>query len=100
MTKQHPYQSYYQKVKPALKSKAEELAVLGLGAVKEEDIWHYLTRKKWKRPQDEIHLYELVNDILTISGSQFMTFVTIEAYKAPDIFGSLSTEEMNELLKG
>lgn len=100
MMKQHPYQSYYQKVKPALKSKAEELTLLGLGAMKEEDIWNYLTQKKWKHPQEEIHLYQLVNDILTTSGSQFMTFVTIEAYKAPDIFGSLSTEEMNELLKG
>jgi hypothetical protein len=99
MTIEHPYQPYYQKLKPALKNKAEELKILGLGDIKEDEIWLYLTRKKWKRPQDEIHLYELVNDVLTFSSSHFMTFVTIEAYKEPSLLGPLSSKEMKELFK-
>ncbi|MDQ0219336.1 post-transcriptional regulator [Peribacillus cavernae] len=99
MANQHLYQRFYPALKPALKSKAEELNLLGLGAVKEVEIWMYLTRKKWKRPQEKIHLYELVNDILTINSSQFMTFVTIEAYKAPNIWNDLSSEDLKELLK-
>ncbi|WP_158555864.1 post-transcriptional regulator [Peribacillus glennii] len=96
----HPYQNYYLKVKPALICKAEELSMLGLGAVTEDDIWIYLVQKKWKRPSPEIHLYQLVSDILSISGSQFMTFMTIEAYRGPDLLGKLSQEEMKELLHG
>jgi hypothetical protein len=99
MAHQHPYQRFYEKVKPALKSKAEELNLLGIGAVKEDDVWLYLTQKKWKRPKEEIHLHELVNDILSLNSSQFMTFMTIEAYKSPNIFEEISAEEMRELLK-
>lgn len=99
MINQHPYQRFYEILQPALKNKTEELNMLGLGAAKQEEVWSYLIQKKWKRPQEEIHVYELVNDILTISSSQFMSFMTVEAYKAPNLFAELSSEEMKELLK-
>lgn len=99
MTKKHPYQRYYLKVKPALKIKLEEFIMLGLNEVKMEDIWDCLILKKWKKPQENIHLYEIVADILSLSSNQFMTYQVVEAYKAPSLFETLSEEELKELLK-
>ena len=99
MKKNHPYQRYYFKVKPALIIKLEELTMIGLNEVTIEDIWAYLTSKKWKNPQENIHLYEIVADILSLSSNQFMTYQVVEAYKAPSLFKSLSEEELKELLK-
>lgn len=98
MTKNHPYQRYYFKVKPALKIKLEEFSMLGLKEIVVEDIWNYLTTKKWKKHQENIHLYEIVADILALSSSQFMTYQVVEAYKAPSLFEPLSEEELKELL--
>ncbi|MFJ8245634.1 post-transcriptional regulator [Peribacillus asahii] len=99
MTQNHPYQRYYLKVKPALKSKREEFRMLGLHAVTEADIWSYLTDKTWKRPQETIRIHEIVADILALSSSQFMTFQMIAAYKAPSLFEPLSSEELKDLLR-
>ncbi len=99
MKKNHPYQRYYFKVKPALKIKLEEFTMLGLNEVVVEDIWNYLTDKKWKNPQENIHLYEIVADILSLSSNQFMAFQMVEAYKGPGMFEPLSEEELKELLK-
>ncbi|MFE4238763.1 post-transcriptional regulator [Peribacillus butanolivorans] len=97
--KNHPYQRYYVKVRPFLKSKREEFQMVGLNAVTEEDIWATLTKNKWKRPQENIHLHELVADIVTFSSNQFMTFQMVEAYKSPNLFEPLSEEELKELFK-
>jgi hypothetical protein len=99
MQKDHQYQHFFETLRPALKNKAEEMNLLGMDAVREEDIWAYLLKKKWKRPQEDVHIYELVNDIMTVSNSQFMTFTTVEAYKSPNMFGELSSEELKELFK-
>ena len=99
MKQNHPYQRYYFKVKPALKIKLEEFIILGLNEVVMDDIWKYLTSKKWKKPQENIHLYEIVADILSLSSSQFMAYQMVEAYKEPSIFEPLSEEELKELLK-
>lgn len=99
MQKNHLYQRFYLKVKPALKMKVEEFAIIGLKDIVEDDIWTYLTRKKWKKPKENIHLYEIVADILSLSSNQFMTFQVVEAYKAPSLFEPLSEDELKELLK-
>jgi hypothetical protein len=99
MQKNHPYQRYYFKVKPALKIKLEEFIMLGLNEVTEENIWTSLTRKKWKKPEEHIHIYEIVADILSLSSNQFMTFQMVEAYKAPSLFEPLSEGELKELLR-
>lgn len=73
--------------------------MIGLKEVTVEAIWTYLTHKKWKKPQGNIHLYEIVADILSLSSNQFMTYQVVEAYKAPSLFEPLSEEELKELLK-
>lgn len=99
MKNNHPYQRYYFKIKPALKIKLEEFVMLGLNEIVVEDIWNYLINKKWKKPQGDIHLYEIVADILALSSSQFMTYQVVEAYRAPSLFAPLSEDELKELLK-
>jgi len=99
MEKQHPYQRYFIKVKPVLRNKVEELRLLGLDDVNEDEVWECLVLKKWKKPDADIRIHEIVQDILTLSNSQFMTYKTIEAYTAPNLFEELSSEELKELLK-
>lgn len=99
MKNNHPYQRYYFKIKPALKIKLDEFVMLGLNEIVVEDIWNYLISKKWKKPQGDIHLYEIVADILALSSNQFMTYQIVEAYRAPSLFAPLSEDELKELLK-
>jgi murein tripeptide amidase MpaA len=99
LEKQHLYQRYFIKMKPALQSKREEFQLLGMQEVTEKDIWNMLINKKWKKPQEDIHSYEIMQDILSLTNSDYMTFRTIEAYKAPNVFTELTSKELNELLK-
>jgi len=95
---QHPYESYFHMLTPALTSKAEEFTVLGYGEIKIEDIWTFLTKKKWRKPKDGIRVYELVSDVLSFKVGEYMNYATVEAYKSPDLFSDLDSEELQELL--
>ena len=39
--------------------------------------------KKWKKIDSDVRLYELVNDVLTVTANEYMTYLTVEAYQAP-----------------
>ncbi|MCR2820513.1 post-transcriptional regulator [Lederbergia panacisoli] len=98
-TSHHPYDSYLHMLEPALTSKAEEFAVLGYGKVKTEDLWSFLTKKKWKKHKEGIRIYELVSDILSMKVGEFMNFATVEAFKSPDWFSDIESDELQELLQ-
>ncbi|MBS4217035.1 post-transcriptional regulator [Bacillus sp. FJAT-49711] len=98
-TSHHPYDSYLHVLKPALTSKAEEFAVLGYGEVKTEDIWIFLTKKKWRKHKEGIRIYELVSDVLSMKVGEFMNFATVEAFKSPDWFSDIDSDELQELLQ-
>lgn len=53
----------YQRIKPALLTKKQEMIRNGFKYIKEEDIWNYLKEIKWKKSKD-LSLYDMVNDIL------------------------------------
>ena len=53
----------YQRIKPALLTKKQEMIRNGFKYIKEEDIWNYLKEIKWKNSKD-LSLYDMVNDIL------------------------------------
>ncbi|MBS4173668.1 post-transcriptional regulator [Bacillus sp. FJAT-49736] len=99
MDKIHPYDDYWEQLQPALKSKAEELLLIGYGKVEAQELWNYLTRKKWKKPKTEVHLHELVSDVLSIKAGDYMNYATIEAFKSPNWFAELNSDELQELLK-
>lgn len=95
----HIYDKNFKKLEPALKSKLEELDLIGYGQVSMKDLWSYLTKKKWKNVNKEIHIHELVSDILSVKAGDFMNFATVEAFRSPNWFAELNEEELQELLK-
>jgi hypothetical protein len=96
--KSHAYNHFYSTVKPALISKLEEFRLLGYHDVSESGLWDFLTRKKWKKVKEEIRLYEIIDDILSVKVSDYISFTTIETYKNND-FNLADEDEWKELLK-
>lgn len=76
-------EAYREQLQIVLESKIEEFQMIGYDQVTIEDIWKYLKAKKWKRINADIRLYELVNDVLTVTANEYMTYLTVEAYQAP-----------------
>ncbi|MCI8446213.1 MAG: hypothetical protein HFH31_01820 [Bacilli bacterium] len=58
----------YERVKPALRTKMEEMRRNGFTYIKEDDIWNYLKEKKWTREKG-LSLYQMVDDILNSESS-------------------------------
>lgn len=56
-------QELYERVKPALTTKREEMKRPGIYYVKEEDIWNYFKETKWIKATN-LSLYQMVSDIL------------------------------------
>ena len=55
-------QELYERIKPALSSKKEEMHKLGYSYIEESDIWNYLKEIKWKQSQN-LSLCDIVSDI-------------------------------------
>ena len=81
MEKQHPYEKFRSEMLLALESKQEEFQLLGYPEVKGRDIWMYLTKKKWKKPNPEIRAHEVFQDIMSVKVADYMNFATIEALR-------------------
>ncbi|MBI0576472.1 post-transcriptional regulator [Neobacillus cucumis] len=91
----HAYDHFRTLVKPALASKLTEFQILGYDSVTESSLWEFLQKKKWKKVKDEIYLHEIIQDILKVKVSDYMSFATIEAYKSPEF----SLEDENDWKK-
>lgn len=55
----------YERIRPALKTKKEEMRRNGYIYIKEEDIWNYLKEVKWINSKN-LSLYQMVSDVLNI----------------------------------
>ncbi len=53
----------YNRIKPALNTKKEEMKREGYIYIKEEDIWNYLKEKEWINSKN-LSLYQMVDDVL------------------------------------
>ncbi|BCB04959.1 post-transcriptional regulator [Bacillus sp. KH172YL63] len=95
---QHPYDRFYDSLLPALESKVEEFDILGYGKATVDRLWAYLTKKKWKKPETDVKIFQLVSDVLTVKPGEYMNFETMEAYHSPNWFAEVNEEELNELL--
>jgi len=93
----HPYEQYRYTLLPVLKSKCEEFAILGYKDVTAEQVWGYLILKKWKKHDEEIHLHQLVNDVLTVKIGEYMHFKTIEAFKYSQVNKGPDFESFRDL---
>jgi Post-transcriptional regulator len=85
-------------VQPAIASKLEEFRLLGYDSVTEQDFWDFLLKKKWRKVKEEMKLFEIIQDILSVKVSDYLSFATIEAYKTAE-FSFDDENEWKELLK-
>lgn len=92
------FESIRSQVKPALQSKLEEFRLLGYDSIDEAGIWEFLLKKKWKKAKAEIKIYEVIQDILSIRVSDYISFATIEALKDTE-FSFNNEDEWDELFK-
>lgn len=99
-TNKHPFDEYRTLVEPALMSKLEEFELFGYDKVTEEELWEFLTKKRWKRVNEERKLHEIVNDILSLNVSDYITYATIEAFKSSDNVFSEEGKESYKALFG
>ncbi|MBM7097821.1 post-transcriptional regulator [Bacillus sp. H-16] len=90
---------------PALESKAEEWQFLGYEKVTVEDVWQCVT-VKWQKDikrgdlEEPFRVHRLIGDVFSLKSSEYMNFLTIEAYKAPNYFekeaeGAFSLDDFN-----
>ena len=56
-------QELYERIRPALITKKEEMRRLGINYIKEEDIWNYFKETKWTKATN-LSLYQMVTDVL------------------------------------
>ena len=82
MAKGHEYDRFPSRGTTCVKSKLEEFFVLGYGSIKEDGLWEFLTKKKWKKMNEDIRLYEIVDDILSVKLGEYMNYATVEAFKS------------------
>ena len=70
-------QELYDRILPALKSRARELHKKGMNYIHEEDIWNYLKTYKWTSSRS-LDLGDMVNDIFNIEERELDSFVKNE----------------------
>lgn len=67
-------------IQHVLDSKVEELRLLGYEKANSEEVWQCLLQKVWRK-NNEKRLHEVVQDILHLSGNQYMSFLTVEMHQ-------------------
>lgn len=70
-------------IQHVLDSKVEELRLLGYEKANSEEVWQCLLQKVWRK-NNEKRLHEVVQDILHLSGNQYMSFLTVEMHQQND----------------
>ncbi|MFK2824489.1 post-transcriptional regulator [Bacillus sp. B190/17] len=94
----HPYEKYFQHLLPVLKSKVEEFRLLNYGTIDIPSLWEYLTNKKWRKPEEDVHMYQLVADIVSTMPGDYMNYATVESYRSTNWLEEVNEEELQELL--
>ena len=70
----------YEKVKPALITKVNDLKRININYIREEDVWNCLKENKWKKSIN-LSLSELINDILELDSNVLDLYVKNEIKK-------------------
>lgn len=71
----------YNRILPALRSKAKELNKKGMNYIHEEDIWNFLKEYRWLNSRD-LDLGSIVNDIFNINENEIDEYVKEEIKKS------------------
>lgn len=80
-----------------LDSKVEELILMDYPNATRESVWNCLVEKVWKG-NPEKRLFQIVEDILHLSASKYMSYLTMQSYQNEDLMASIAAiGEMNEV---
>ena len=82
----------YQRIKPALHAKKEELHRLGYPYIQDVDIWNFLIENKWKKGKN-LMLSDIVSDIIHLDAN------TIDEYLKGKLKGIKRKEYFEEDLE-
>jgi len=85
MEEKQQFEVWKQDVTPALTSKIEEFHFLGYDKATEEELWECVLAKL-KKEKQLVRIHHLVNKILTLKATDYMTWLTVGAYKEPNWF--------------
>ncbi|MFF3025060.1 post-transcriptional regulator [Gottfriedia sp. NPDC057948] len=66
-----------------IESKLDEFRMLGFDTVSGDDLWVCLERTLWRKKEDEPKLFQMVEDILSLTVNDYMNYIRIEAFKSP-----------------
>ncbi|PEJ51785.1 MULTISPECIES: post-transcriptional regulator [unclassified Bacillus (in: firmicutes)] len=66
-----------------IESKLDEFRMLGFDTVSEDELWECLEKTIWRKKEEEPKLFQLVEDILSLTVNDYMNYVRIEAFKSP-----------------
>lgn len=76
-------------IEHVLHSKVDEFLLMGYSRTTKEDIWTCLEKKVWKgNPVKRIH--EVVQDVLHLNASVYMSYLTVDAYQDDDLMASIA----------
>ena len=64
----------YERVKPALHAKLQELKRLNFSKIKEIDIWKYLIETKWRKSKN-LMLSDVVSDIIHVDNKRLSIYL-------------------------
>lgn len=64
----------YNRLVPAMKTKVDELKLVGISYISVDDIWNYLRKYKWSKSKD-LTLSECVDDILNTSDDEYKKYM-------------------------
>jgi hypothetical protein len=85
------------KLMPVLVSKVDEFKLLGYEHATVDEVWNCLKSKKWKKIKEEKKLFELVSDILSLTASEYMTYITTKEQKKENWFTEEGLTELEQL---
>ncbi|MFC4022667.1 post-transcriptional regulator [Oceanobacillus longus] len=78
-----------QMIIPALKSKAEELEMMGYSQATPDDVWSCMVKKVWKG-DPEMLLHEIVQDILHLASNTYLSYLTMSSYQNDNLMASIA----------
>ncbi len=87
----------YERVKPALETKTEELKRMGMTYITKEDVWNYLKNNVWNHSHD-LRLYRMVDNILNADNLLIDDYVKskMSLKERKVYFKDIEEEDVNE----
>ncbi|WP_088072488.1 post-transcriptional regulator [Gottfriedia luciferensis] len=71
------------KLQIVIDSKLDEFKMLGFDTVSEDELWECLEKTLWRKKEEEAKLFQLVEDILSLTVNDYMNYIRIESFKSP-----------------